>query len=48
LGCTELPLLFNKKELIHPVFIPQDILAEEAVIKAMEYEAVDFDSAGSE
>lgn len=34
LGCTELPLLFDKENFAHPLFIPQEILAESAVKKA--------------
>lgn len=33
LGCTELPLLFDKDNFNYPLFIPQEILAERAITK---------------
>ena len=36
LGCTELPLLFDKTSFNYPLFISQEILAEKAVEKAEE------------
>jgi len=33
LGCTELPLLFDKESFDYPLFISQEILAEKAVEK---------------
>lgn len=36
LGCTELPLLFDKESFDYPLFISQEILAEKAVEKAEE------------
>ena len=35
LGCTELPLLFENRSFLYPLYIPQNILAERAVEVAL-------------